>query len=191
MRCERYDSRASARSSRDHDLHSANQPAHLDFSEVYCRHADAVFRFCLSQLHDRSAAEDVTADVFAAAFAAFDRAPLDSEGVRPWLFRIARNATIDHQRKSRTRFLLFGALRSGRTHAADVESTVELRQELRDVLAAIRGLRRREQQLIGLRVGGGLTYAQIGDVMGIKENAARMATQRAIEKVRGAVGEDR
>jgi RNA polymerase sigma-70 factor, ECF subfamily len=171
-------------------LQSGSRPAQLDFADVYCAHADAVFRFCLSQMRDRPAAEDVAADVFASAFAAFSGARLDSEGVRPWLFRIARNATIDHQRRARTRFRLLGALRDSRpAPPPDVERLVATRQELRDVLAAIRTLRRRDQQLVGLRIAACLSYAQIGAVMGMKENAARMATQRAIHKIRLAVEE--
>ena len=38
------------------------------FEEVYREHADAVYRFCVSQLRDQATAEDVTGDVFAAAF---------------------------------------------------------------------------------------------------------------------------
>ena len=43
------------------------------FDEVYRDHADAVYRFCVSQLRDQATAEDVTGDVFAAAFAAYER----------------------------------------------------------------------------------------------------------------------
>ncbi len=171
-------------------MESGDQPARLDFAEVYRRHADSVYRFCLSQLRDPAAAEDVAADVFAAAFAAFANVYPTDDGVRPWLFRIARNATIDHRRRTGTRFRLLGALRGRGNYSVDVESAAAIRQQLRDVLDAVGRLRERDRQLIGLRVAAGLSYAQIGEVMGIKENAARMATQRAVVKVRSVLEKD-
>ncbi len=168
-------------------MESGNQQAQLDFSEVYCLHADAVFRFCLSQVHERTAAEDVAADVFAAAFAAYSRSRPARDGLRPWLFSIARNATIDQRRRAHTRHLLLGALRSSRVQSADVESAAAIRQDLREVLAIVGTLRRRDQQLIGLRAAAALSYAEIGGVMGINENTARMATHRAMARVRTAM----
>src|ERR1700694_5395400 len=79
----------------------------LAFDEVYRRYADAVYRFCLSQLGDASLAEDIAADTFASAFAAYDRVRPEPGGLRPWLFRIARNAALDqHRRHGRVRGFL-------------------------------------------------------------------------------------
>ena len=41
------------------------------FEQVYRDHAARVFRYCLSQVSNRGDAEDLAADVFAAAFHAF------------------------------------------------------------------------------------------------------------------------
>jgi RNA polymerase sigma-70 factor (ECF subfamily) len=159
----------------------------VDFGDIYRLHADPVFRYCLSQLRDRDAAEDVAADVFASAFAAYRRVRFDGDGVRPWLFRIARNAVIDQQRRARTGVRLLERLRGPRQPGTDVESLAAVRQDLRDLLVAMARMRPRDRQLVGLRVAGGLSYAQIAEVMHMKENAARMATQRAVARVRSAM----
>ncbi len=154
------------------------------FDEVYREHADAVYRFCVSQLRDGQAAEDVTGDVFAAAFGAYGRARPDPAGVRPWLFRIARNAVIDQYRREGRRRSLVARL--GRDHAFpdSVEESVEQRHDLRSICAAMEALRERDRQLVGLRVAGGLSFAEVGQVVGMREGAAKMATHRALEKVR-------
>lgn len=165
------------------------EAAGLDFADVYRRHADPVFRYCLSQLHDRAAAEDVAADVFASAFDAHRKSRVGADGVRPWLFRIARNATIDHRRRSRTGIRLLARLRrEPGAGPPGVEMVAATREELRQVLAAIARLRARDRQLVGLRVAACLSYAQIAEVLGMNENAARMATQRAIQRVRAELG---
>ncbi len=52
-------------------------------------------------------------------------------------------------------------------------------------------LRERDRQLVGLRVAGGLSYAEAGQVVGMREGAAKMATHRALERVRAtAAGDD-
>jgi RNA polymerase sigma factor (sigma-70 family) len=163
--------------------------AALSFEDVYMRYADPVYRFCLSQLREPAAAEDGAADVFASAFAAYPAKPLDEGDVRPWLFRIARNAVIDRQRHARVHARWMRAHRVEPNHN-DVERTAEIRQTLSAVLAAVGRLDPRDRLLVGLRVAAGLPYAEIGAVLQMSENAARMATHRALEKVRREVRSD-
>ncbi len=164
--------------------------AAIPFDEVYSQHADAVYRFCVSQLGDVTVAEDVAGDVFAAAFAAYDRVRPAAEGVRTWLFRIARNAVIDqYRREGRRRSLL---LRVGRDRRCEdsVEESAEMRSDLRSICTALETLRERDRQLVGLRVAAGLSYAEAGAVLGIREGATRTATHRALERVRVILREE-
>jgi RNA polymerase sigma factor (sigma-70 family) len=158
----------------------------LDFDAVYRRHAADVYRFCVSQLGDPVAAEDLAADVFAAAFAAYRRARPAPDELRPWLFRIARNGAIDRMRRAATQRRLLDRLRSRSRHD-DVEHLAEVRSELRAAVDAIRRLGRRDRLLVGLRIGAGLSYAEVAAVMGMKEDAARMATTRALRRVQDEV----
>jgi RNA polymerase sigma-70 factor (ECF subfamily) len=157
------------------------------FDEVYRDHADALFRFCVSQLGDQDTAEDVTGDVFAAAFAAYERVRPDPAGVRPWLFRIARNAVIDQYRREGRRRSLLSRIGASREFPESVEDSVEVRSDLRSVIAAIDELRGRDRQLVGLRLAAGLSYAEIGLVMKMREGAARTATARALAHVRASL----
>jgi len=161
-------------------------PAQDRFEAVYHDLKGPVFRFCLAQLGDAAAAEDLAADVFAAAWAAFRRSPPEPDGVRPWLFRIARNGAIDRSRRRRTQASLLARLRGD---AVSVEETAEVRDELRAAVAAIGRLRARDRLLVGLRVAAGLDWAEIGSVAGMSADAARMATARALAKVRQEVRE--
>lgn len=158
-------------------------PNASEFEDFYREHADAVYRFCLSQLRDPAAAEDVAADVFVSAFNAMPRAELPDGAARPWLMRIARNAAIDAHRRERVhRSFLARQPRPGQGH--DVEAAALLRNDLRQALDAVGRLRKRDRVLVGLRVAAELPYAEIARVTGMTENAAWMATQRALERVR-------
>ncbi len=160
------------------------------FAGVYEAHADAVYRYCLALLGDAAAAEDAAAEAFGNACAAWPRlAGVDDEGVRRWMFRIARNAAIDHHRRGRRRALLLGRLSGTAPSSIDVETVAGIRAELREVLGALRGLRRRDRELVGLRVAAGLSFAEIAEVVGGNEQAVRTATHRALARVRAAVQE--
>jgi len=157
------------------------------FEEVYQSNAARVYRYCLSQVSDRSDAEDLAADVFAAAYRAYPSADLPAGTVLPWLLRIARNAIIDHRRKHTRRSALvsrfFGAS-SEADPAVDVVGEVVLRDEVRQAIGAMRHLSDKDRTVIGLRVAAGLPYAEVGAVLGISEHAATMATTRALTRLR-------
>jgi RNA polymerase sigma factor (sigma-70 family) len=159
----------------------------LEFEDVYRRHAAPLYRYCLSQLADPQLAEDVAADAFTAAFAAYARVRPDPAGVRAWLFRIARNTAIDHRRRQVRGRRASALLAAGSAEAASVETRAELRGELRAVVTAVAALPRKERQLVGLRVAAGLSFSEVATVMGMSEAAARQATHRALTKVRAWV----
>ena len=182
----------------DRKVTRAERVASLPFSGVYAAHADAVYRYCLALLGDPVAAEDAAAEAFSNAYAAWPRfADTDAEGVRRWIFRIARNAAMDHHRRRRRFVSLLGRIGGGSAnghvagaahgHWADVETVAGIRAELRQVLDAVGGLKRRDRELVGMRVAAGLSYAEIAETVGISEQAARTATHRALARVREAL----
>jgi RNA polymerase sigma-70 factor (ECF subfamily) len=161
------------------------------FAQVYEANAAAVYRYCLAQLGDAALAEDAAAEAFGKAFAAWPGfAGEDPEGVRRWLFRIARNAAVDVQRRRRRGVLLVGRLGRGNGHASplDVETVAALRDELRAAVAAVGALGPRDRELVSLRVAAGLSFAEIAAVVGMSEGAARTATHRALLRMRAALG---
>jgi RNA polymerase sigma-70 factor (ECF subfamily) len=161
----------------------------IPFDDVYRDHADAVYRFCVSQLRDPEVAADIAGDVFASAFTAYERVHPDAAGVRTWLFRIARNAVIDQYRREGRRRSLLARLGRDRQFPSTVEDSAEQRTDLRSICAAIERLRERDRQLVGLRVAGGLSFAEIAVVLGMREGAAKMATHRALERIRAMLRE--
>jgi len=168
---------------------SQSQPADdSGFAEIYQRYAQSVYRFCFAEVRDRAVAEDISAQVLTDAWFAYRRARPDDAGVRPWLFRIARNALIDHHRRSLRGARAFRLLGLGhRASEPDPSVLAELRDQLRAALMAIAALPERDRLLIALRVAAGLSFAEIAAVVGISEEAAQVATRRALARVRGEV----
>src|SRR5438067_4903566 len=68
------------------------------YEALVARYQSRLLAFCRHMLSSREDAEDVLQEVFAAAFNALlaDERPIN---VRPWLYRIARNRSLNHLRR--------------------------------------------------------------------------------------------
>lgn len=83
--------------------------APLSAADLQSRYLTAVFAYISARVGNTAEAEDITADAFAAAFAALDRCPRPSDGAtngddpaRAWVFGIARRKLADcFRRRSR------------------------------------------------------------------------------------------
>jgi RNA polymerase sigma-70 factor (ECF subfamily) len=154
------------------------------FDDVYRSHAANVHRFCLSQLGNAETAADVTQDAFIKAFSAYDRVSPNPETTRTWLISIARNCCIDYRRQNGRWQRLLRRLERFRESPLDVEVLAHHRSELERATAAIVQLRPRERELIGLRVAADLSFREVAVVLGMSEQAAKVATRRALRKLR-------
>jgi RNA polymerase sigma factor (sigma-70 family) len=72
---------------------------HAAFETLFSRYHSRLLSFCRHMLGSREDAEDVLQEVFVAAFNAVlaDERPIN---VRPWLYRIARNRSLNHLRRA-------------------------------------------------------------------------------------------
>ena len=156
------------------------------FEEVYRTHREAVYRYCLTRLRNPELAEDVCEDVFVSAIRSYRRAPIVDAEVKLWLMRIAHNAVIDHWRRRSRWSRVTTVLHGGEMSAVNVEQSVIDRSALRAVFEAMTGLRSKERELVSLRIGAGLTYAEIAKVVAMSEEGVRTATRRAIAKLQAA-----
>src|SRR4051794_4355398 len=118
--------------------------AKLDFDALYRSSRDAVYAYVLTLLHDRSAAEDVTAQAFERAFRKQHTYDAKRGGERGWLFGVARNAALDELRRGKRT----AAMPTELGGAVDVE---ERALERATVRAALATLKARDRELIALK----------------------------------------
>ena len=163
--------------------------------QLYDTYRDRVARFATGRLGDAEKAEDVTSETFEAVcrnLGAY-RPGTDFEA---WLFTIAHRRVADHfRRRFRRREVgLDEAVhpdhREG--HAlpavAGPEEAVLAAERRAEVAGAFKRLRADQQEVLALRVLGGLSAAQVGAVLGKSEGAVRVAQHRALRSLREAMG---
>ncbi|MCB0877185.1 MAG: RNA polymerase sigma factor, partial [Solirubrobacterales bacterium] len=70
------------------------------FEEIFRRHHQELYRYCLAILRDRDDAEDALQATMAAALRSLPGEEREID-LRPWLFRVAHNESISILRRSR------------------------------------------------------------------------------------------
>jgi RNA polymerase sigma factor (sigma-70 family) len=159
--------------------------AALDFDALYRDARDDVYAYVVTLLHDRGAAEDVTAQAFEKAFRKAGTYDSRRGGERAWLFGIARNAALDElRRRKRTAAL---ATDPHDPVSASTEDAVQRAVERAAVRAALATLPARDREVIALKFHAGLDNAEIAAVLGVSPTNAGTLLHRAMNKLREAV----
>jgi RNA polymerase sigma-70 factor (ECF subfamily) len=154
------------------------------FEALYRSSRDDVYAYVTTLLHDRVAAEDVTALAFERAYRrrrTFDRRRGEE---RAWLFGIARNAALDELRRRRRIAALVTDPED--VQAAGPEDVADVALRRTTVRAALAALSARDRELIAMKFHAGLSNAEIARVLGVSESNAGTLLHRTIEKLRKA-----
>lgn len=162
-------------------------PALLTPERLAEQYAAVVYRFSAMVCQDRPQSEDLAQDALLRAMRSLDRFDAAKGTVDAWLWRIVVNLARDRGRAAGRWALAWERLTAHRTAepwAEPVESLVMRRLRDEELLEAVRALPRRHRTLIGLRFGGGLSYAEIGAQLGQREEAVKQATYRALASLR-------
>jgi RNA polymerase sigma factor (sigma-70 family) len=133
------------------------------FEALVSRYQSRLLAFCRHMLASKEDAEDVLQEVFAAAFNAMlaDERPIN---VRPWLYRIARNRSLNHLRKQ-TAIGVDSMDVMLSEHGLTTADRVHKREEFRQLLADVQDLPETQRTALLLREIDALSYDQIAEVM--------------------------
>lgn len=158
------------------------------FGRLFDHYHLPIHRYIASRIHRPADAEDLTQLVFVKALEAMAR--YESRGIPfgGWLFRLARNAVIDHVRTRREHGDL-DAITSIAAGVAGPEEVTVARQEMDEVAVALGALTDEQREVIALRFFGGLSAREIAAVMGKQEGTVRGLQFRAIAALRRQLGE--
>jgi RNA polymerase sigma factor (sigma-70 family) len=174
---------------------------HEAFEALFSRYHSRLLGFCRHMLGSKEDAEDVLQEVFVAAFNAV-RADERAINVRPWLYRIARNRSLNHLRRASAI-----GVDSMDTHFAEnglsTEGHVVRRESFRELLGDVGRLPESQRTALLLREIDALSYEQIAHAMETTVPSVKSLLVRArislaeaaearkltCEEVRGELGE--
>ena len=156
------------------------------FEDLYRDYLGRIYAFVRAQVGSSSDAEDITAQVFMNAYQAYARFEARNTTPAAWLFRIARNATLDHFRAQGRRDRLRRTIERQPVAEDDPAGQAEDRIQCRALLARVAQLPERQREAISLRHSG-LSFDEVGKLIGCSEDAAKMLYHRALKALKEAV----
>ena len=133
------------------------------FEVLVARYESRLMAFCRHLLGSREDAEDVMQEVMTAAFNAIlaDDRPIN---VRPWLYRIARNRSLNHLRRAQA-IGVDSMDHHLSEHGATTADKVHEREEFRLLVGDIHELPETQKTALVLREMDALSYEQIAEAM--------------------------
>lgn len=151
---------------------------------LFERHHTRLYRFCLRMTGNRQASEDLVQDVFMRMLK--HKGTFKDEMVfAPWMFRIARNACVDHLRRSSVDSVPEEEIdRRPAEHDAQArsEDAVDERAEL--IRRALLALPVERREVLVLSRYEFKSYEEIARALGCSVGAVKVRAHRAIKQLR-------
>jgi len=156
----------------------------IALGELVDRHQAAAFRVALSLVGDGDLAQDVVQDAFLRAFRGL-RGFRGDATFRTWLLTITANTARGALRRQ-------GRRREARLEAAgpvpaedmDPHESVAVGEAAERARALLQELPEKQRLAVQLRIDEGLSFREIGDIIGSSEGAARVNYFHGIHRLR-------
>ena len=158
------------------------------FRALVDRHLPTVLAIARRMLRDDAEAEDVAQETLLRLWRNAARLELGEGGVRPWLRRVAANLCIDRVRAQRNTSL--GDALPEEVEPASQMTTLVERELGRRVDAALKALPERQRLALTLFHYEGMSQIEVGNVMGISDEAVESLLARARRALKASLKEE-
>ena len=162
------------------------------FDAIFARYEVGLLAFVRGLSGDHGAAEDITQECFVELARRIRR--IDPEqGVSGWLYRVARNRTIDLLRRRKRVWLPgppFFRRCAGREHDGKDAPRARMEQHeeaghLQDLLDT---LPHREKEVLAMHYFGDLTFREVAQALGRPLGTVLWQARRGLQRLRAAYG---
>ena len=155
-----------------------------EFAVIYDKYYEKIFRFIYQRMDDKKYAFDTTQQVFLKALDNLHKYEYRGVPFSSWLYRIASNEITNLFRQQKTQ-------RTVNIDTANVYNIIEEIQESKieqyhDTIVTIisEELEEDDLQLIEMRFFEKRSFREIGEILDITENNAKVKTYRILEKLK-------
>lgn len=143
------------------------------FVSVYQELKQPVYTICYRITQSKETAEDVTHDVFVKLFCSPPDASV--KNIRAWIFRMARNLSIDALRKK-----MPIAEQDEQSSVVESYDHIHLRM---DIETALRKLPRDEREILALHLNADLRFQEIAKIVNLSMPATYRKYRKALKSI--------
>ncbi len=147
------------------------------------RHASGLLTFIERMVGDTHRAEELFQEVFLTVWKKRRQYKIE-HAFRSWLFAIAANRCRADFRKRRTPTAVPEVVEAALTRESSPTETAIASETAAMVTTALDQLPPQQRMVVSLRVWNGLSFREIGEVVGTAESTARSTMHRALSSIR-------
>jgi RNA polymerase sigma-70 factor (ECF subfamily) len=160
---------------------SCQKGQYENFGLLYDKYVKKIYDFVFYRTLHKETAEDITSKVFIKALENIGSFKPEKAAFNTWLYQIARNSIIDHFRTHKPSGELDESLNLASSE--NLENQTHAKLELEKVKKYLNTLDPSVREIVVMRVWDGLSFKEIGEVVGKSEAASKMAFGRVMEKL--------
>jgi len=156
-------------------------PSH--FGPVYKEYHEQIFRYIYLILGDEETAYDITSQVFMKALNSLHKYEYKGVPFSSWLYRIAKSEVYQAFRDKKAE----RTVNLETIHLFDIAEEIEEDSNEKNkaaILKCLNSLKEGDVELIEMRFFEKRSYKEMGEILDIKENNAKVKTFRALDKLK-------
>jgi len=158
------------------------------FRSLVDRHLSGVLAVARRMLRDDAEAEDVAQEAMLRLWRSAEGLEVGVPGLRPWLRRVVSNLCVDRMRSGK-RLVVVDELPE-QAKAATQHSELEAQDASQRVDAALKALPERQRMALTLFHYEGLSQIEVGQIMGISDEAVESLLARARRSLKAALRDE-
>jgi RNA polymerase sigma-70 factor (ECF subfamily) len=154
-----------------------------EFEPLYNQYFENIFRFVFQRVENKEEAADITSQVFLKAMLNIKSYQYKGVPFSAWLYRIAISEIGNYyQRTNKSRIV---NTETEQIHSVINESGIDVTEErIQKILEALKNLSEDDLQLIEMRFFENRPFKEIGDILKITENNAKVKLYRTLDKIK-------
>ena len=150
---------------------------------LYRRYSHELYGFAYRSLGDRGAADELVQDVFTSVWRHAESYDRRRGSVRTWVYRIARNAIIDHRRRSSVRPGLTASAQDEANEPGALDVSIEQIAQRWQMTAALARLTPEHREAVRLAYYEGMTMREIAEAKGLPIGTIKSRTWYAMRSL--------
>jgi len=151
-----------------------------EFSKVYDRQINKIYRFVFLKVNSKERAEDITSETFSKAWSVFKDETSQIKNINAFLYRIAKNLVIDYYRAKNQVLIVPVEEVSIIDHTQDIKQKSIDKSDMRNIKVALADLSQDYQDVIIWYYLDDLPITKVAELSGRTESATRVLIHRAL-----------
>jgi len=154
---------------------------HGAFTQIYERYAPAIYRYIYYRIGEVELAEDLQAEVFLRMLEGLHRYEDRGWPISAWLYRIARDRTIDIMRRRRNRQHV--PLEAWGGSCDGPENSVGAQLEYEELNRTLNDLTDEQRQVIQMRFMAEMSIQEVAQKLGRTEGSVKALQHRGLQSL--------